>query len=738
MVEASQAGEKTRAPRAVEDVKALNLELLDALVTRQEVLIDRRMLLAYDPRSIQATEATRHYPGEDTLAMMDEAQRRAERRMTDARARARRAGVELPLDSLVAINHLTELEQDILHLALAPVLDASFRKRIALFKDNMLLSYADVDLALALQFESRRDRMAARDVFLPWGRLVRGKLIELTMPRDALTTDHLLASEMRVPDRVVNLVLGHEVIDRSIALYSRLTVPEVPLDRVILPKESIDELLSIIDHYATFRADATRMGLRDVLPVGRGLVIQVSGPSGTGKTLLVQAIATRLGARLLVADGGKLAIEDQKFDSVVDNLFFEARQRNAVLCLDNCEALFSNRNPKQNTVYRHFEEHSGVVVLVTNEAERLDFTLERWVAWHLKIEVPDAALRERIWNQHLPQDAPTASDVDIPLLAQQFEFSGGQIRNAVLIAMNRALARGGSGPVIDHALLEKSSYAQLRADMEEYSIRSKVKLTLSDLILPDNEMRLVREVIDAAKMRTFVMTHWGFGKRLSTGKGLAILFNGEPGTGKTLCAEILAGELGLQLFRVSIPRVVSKWVGETEKNISKIFQSARASHSVMLFDEADALFTSRVKVESSIDRFANMETNLLLQEIERFEGICILTTNHEKNMDEAFRRRLQFKIDFPFPDDKQRGKIWRTLIPKEAPIADDIDFDLLGKNFEITGGYIKNAIVRAAYRAAVHHESITMRHIEESAEQECKNAGKIFRSINSRDDHFPL
>jgi AAA+ superfamily predicted ATPase len=133
-----------------------------------------------------------------------------------------------------------------------------------------------------------------------------------------------------------------------------------------------------------------------------------------------------------------------------------------------------------------------------------------------------------------------------------------------------------------------------------------------------------------------------------------------------------------------------------------------------------------------------METNLLLQEIERFEGICILTTNHEKNMDEAFRRRIQFKINFPFPDDKHRAKIWRTLIPREAPVGEDIDFTLLGKNFEISGGYIKNAIVRAAYRAAVAHEPISMRHIEDSAEQECKNAGKIFRSIHPRDDHFPL
>ena len=733
MVEPVRELERPQLP----ELERLNLELLDKVVTRQEIRLDRRMLRMYDPRSIQATEARRHYDGEDTDAAMREALRSVEHDIEGLRGVARKHGAEFPIDTLTRINELSSVEEQIFHLALAPVLDSSFRKRIALYKDNMLLNYADVDLALGVTFENRIDRLAARDLFLPRARLIRGKLVELTVPRDALSTDHLLASELRVPDRVINYVLGHEVIDRSIAQVSRLTLPRVPLEKVVLPKESLEELFSIIDHYATYRADATRMGLRDILPVGRGLVFQISGPPGTGKTLLVQALATRLGCRLLTADGGKLGMDDPKFDTVVDNLFFEARQRSAILCFDACEALFSQRNPRQATVFRHFEEHDGIVVLVTNESEKLDFALERWVAYHLKIEVPDPALREAIWRQHLPDGAPIGENVDLPLLAQQFEFTGGQIRNAVLIALNRSLAKGSANAIMDHALLERASYAQLRADMEEYSIRSKVKLTLDDLILPDEEMRLVREVLDAAKMRTFVMTHWGFGKRLTTGKGLAILFNGEPGTGKTLCAEILASELGLQLFRVSIPRIMSKWVGETEKNISKIFQSARASHSMMLFDEADSLFTSRVKVESSIDRFANMETNLLLQEIERFEGICILTTNHEKNMDEAFRRRIQFKINFPFPDDKHRGLIWKTLIPKECPQDDDIDYDLLGKNFEISGGYIKNAIIRAAYRAASQSRPISMGHIEDSAEQECKNAQKIFRSI-LRDDDFPL
>ena len=149
---------------------------------------------------------------------------------------------------------------------------------------------------------------------------------------------------------------------------------------------------------------------------------------------------------------------------------------------------------------------------------------------------------------------------------------------------------------------------------------------------------------------------------------------------------------------------------------------------MLLFDEADSLFTSRVKVENSVDRFANMETNLLLQEIERFEGVIILTTNHEKNIDDAFQRRIQFKVSFPFPDKKQRALIWKTLVPPECPV-DNLDFDVLGESYELSGGYIKNAILKAAYRAAIDERPMSMAHIEAAAEQECRNAGKIFQSI---------
>jgi SpoVK/Ycf46/Vps4 family AAA+-type ATPase len=295
-------------------------------------------------------------------------------------------------------------------------------------------------------------------------------------------------------------------------------------------------------------------------------------------------------------------------------------------------------------------------------------------------------------------------------------------------------ARVSEGAEVTLELLKHCAQAQLRADMEEYSVKSNIQLTLEDLVLPEKEKALIREFLDACINRVFVMSKWGFGRRLVTGKGITALFKGEPGTGKTLCAEILARELGMRLYQISIPKIVSKYIGETEKNISRIFQTARANHSMLLFDEADALFTKRVSVENAIDRFSNMEVNLLLQEIERFEGITILTTNLDKNIDDAFSRRIQFKIEFPFPEPDHRSLIWKGLIPKECPVDAGIDFVDLGEAYELSGGFIKNAVVRAAYRAAAKQTSISWADIEFAAEQECKSAGKLFRTSKHDDD----
>jgi SpoVK/Ycf46/Vps4 family AAA+-type ATPase len=245
-------------------------------------------------------------------------------------------------------------------------------------------------------------------------------------------------------------------------------------------------------------------------------------------------------------------------------------------------------------------------------------------------------------------------------------------------------------------------------------------------VLREDIIDRIIELLSVVQYERVVMDQWGFARRFSYGRGLSALFSGAPGTGKTMIAGLIAKELGLELFRVDLSRVVSKWVGETEKNLGTAFDEARNARAILLFDEADALFGKRTEVRSSNDRYANLETNYLLQRIEAFEGIVLLTTNRDTQIDEAFRRRLRFRIEFPTPEAGEREQLWRSMIPEAAPLADDVDFHRLAERFQMTGGYIKNAAMRAAYLAATSQsKTITQAVLERAAALEWEEMGKL-------------
>jgi SpoVK/Ycf46/Vps4 family AAA+-type ATPase len=350
---------------------------------------------------------------------------------------------------------------------------------------------------------------------------------------------------------------------------------------------------------------------------------------------------------------------------------------------------------------------------------------------HLVFEIdlarPDAELREQMWESHLPPQVALDASPRLSELAFQYELTGSQVRNAVVSAYFKAATRRRGDVVLGSEDLSRAAREQLATRLEGVVAQRGSKQGLDSIVLPEDTERQVREFLDACRHRTVVLNEWGFGRRLSTGKGIVALFDGEPGTGKTYCAELLANELELVLQVVAIPHIMSKWVGETEKNIERLFSHARAQNTMLMFDEADSLFGTRVKVERSMDRFSNMEVNQLLQEIDKFEGIVILTTNLESSMDRAFKRRVGFHVKFPLPDARVRAGIWRVLVPPEAPVADDVDFEDLADRFELPGGHIKNILVRTAYRARARGQILTMDLLEAVAEDECRAAGKLFR-----------
>ena len=254
---------------------------------------------------------------------------------------------------------------------------------------------------------------------------------------------------------------------------------------------------------------------------------------------------------------------------------------------------------------------------------------------------------------------------------------------------------------------------------------------LSDLVLAPGVLEEVQEVVEAARGREIALAQWGFAGEFSRGLAISALFDGEPGTGKTLSAEVLAGELNRPLQRVNVARILDKYVGGTQKNIEAAFEEASRTGSVLLFDEADALFAKRLNVESSQDRHANLEINLLLEWMERFDGVVVLTTNLRQGIDKAFERRIGYKVHFPFPGVKEREALWRKLIPSQTPVEGELDYEVLAESYELSGGSIKNALLRAAYKSAARGKGLTQESLREAAERECVASGKLVHSPSS-------
>lgn len=643
--------------------------------------------------------------------------------------------IDLGLPTLQKRLGLDEGDVDVLMHVAAAQLDPSLAKLHTKLSGSAFHPWLDVGLLVQVQHDGVAERLRARARFVADAPLVRHRLIVLERSRPE-AKDNLSACEVKLPPRVARVVLGVDPTGGA-SPYARLVAPDVELDDVVLPDDARAELEQLLAAQPGLERRLSEWGYDKLLPSGRAVVVLFTGPPGTGKTMLSTALARRLGKKLLAIDGARLAEAGRALEAELDELFTEARLADAVVLFDGCEQLFAGRggaNARSAALMRALDRFDGLVILTSSTPERLDPTLDRRVLLRLPLEVPVGALREKIWRQLLLPTVPL-DGVDINQLAKRYELSGGSIRSAVLYAVAKAVARGG-GATLTQADLDAAAQAQLRGDLTAWAERTRhAKLTLDVLVLPADEKSQIEEIIAAGRNRAKVLHSWGFNEKLPTGKGLVVLLSGEPGTGKTLAAEVIASELNLNLYRVNPAKVVSKYVGETEKNLNEILAQAKSTHAILFFDEADALFSTRVaKVETANDRFVNMETNFLLQQLERYEGIVILATNLETSIDQAFKRRIAYHIVIPFPKPPDRERIWRTLMPSRAPVG-KIDYARLGKTFELSGGHIKNAILRAAYIAAQREKSIDYDLLAEAAEKECAAAGKLFQHVSDAPAH---
>ncbi len=699
---------------------------LEREVRRIKALVARRIAEQKSHSALGVLEALKGAVVSSAAPAMD---REAERVVDELRdlELARPEGEQPPLYRLVGRFGLSRVELDVLVATLAPHLDPDIPALLRELRGGLWSEHIDGAVLLRLFGPTWAEALGVRRAIGPQSALVQSRLVQVV---NLPTGSSSLQSAVVIHPRIVHYVLGEEGLSHLVAAFCEVEMPTVGLEAVVLPDEMTRRVLDLLEPQAELLRRMASWGYGTVIPAGRGAALLFAGPSGTGKTLFARALACHLRMPLLRVHVGQMLRSESSAEEVLAELTVEAQLRGALLLFDDCTPLLASRTSSSSALLAFLDRYDGTAVLTANVTDNIDLALERRVMVRIDFPLPDAEARLRIFETLLPPGVPIAEGTDLLGIGQSYEFTGGLIKNTIMVALNRAIAASPTAPELNETLLRESAEAQLRNRLDDYAIVSRGRLCLSDIVLPKDVESQILEILATCRNQRFVLNEWGFAERLMTGRGVVVVFDGPPGTGKTLCSEIIGVELGLAVSRIDIPSVVSKWVGETEQRLQDIFKRARATRTILLFDEADALFGRRVAdAERASDRYANMEVNLLLQEIERYDGIVILTTNMFGALDDAVLRRVQYRVTFEEPDADARARIFRTLVPKRAPLDDDIDFQALGREFDLPGGRIKNAVLRAAYRARQDgSRTIAMRHLRTAATDEAKSAGKLVRS----------
>lgn len=445
-----------------------------------------------------------------------------------------------------------------------------------------------------------------------------------------------------------------------------------------------------------------------------GLVI-VHGSLGHGRRAILSALAAARGRAILRVRGDALAPERDTARRQLRAIARECRLLDLTPLVCDLDALAA-RGDAPDRLDLIEDELAGLVLATTSRP-----IARRWQHAPIAIELPPltGVQRKRVWARALPM----AATEDTEILATMYPLAPALIDAAGRLAIEHC----GGGPMRPEHI-EAGLRAVVDARLAGLASRVTVTQTWDDIVLPDDQTAALVELIARIRERRRVYEDWGFAEKVGRNLGVSALFSGPPGTGKTMAAGIVARSLHTELYQVDLSKISSKWIGETEKNLATLFAAAEAGHAMLLFDEADALFGKRTEVRSSNDRHANQETNYLLQRLESYSGICILTTNHEAAIDEAFRRRLAIHVRFPMPDVEERKQLWRAIIPDRAPVADDLPLDELAAKYAMSGGYIRNAVLRAAFIAAHEQAPIDASHLTRAAQLEYEALGKVIAS----------
>ncbi len=445
--------------------------------------------------------------------------------------------------------------------------------------------------------------------------------------------------------------------------------------------------------------------------------IVVRGRAGAGRTTLLAAACADAGRELAVIDAHALPRTADAFVAELAGALRRALLVGLVPCVVHLDEVIFDGRAASEVAGEALRLHPGPIAAVLPPGATAPFG-----AGHLAIELPVLAETERrdVWRRALA-DAGLALD-DADALAARYRIGPGVIRRAI------AAAREAEQPAMATSTIEAFIRQTRDTRLGQFARRVERLPSWSNVVLPSDILDSLRELVGRVRHGRLVYDTWGMSRTVHSSRGLTALFQGSPGTGKTLVAGVIARELGLDLYQVDLSKVMSKWIGETERNLATVFDAAEDGQVVLLFDEADSLFAKRTEVRSSNDRYANLEVNYLLQRVDAFEGIAILTTNHGTSIDQAFKRRLSFRLSFPFPDEDTRAQLWQAHLPPELPTAGPLVFETLARKYQLSGGYIRNACLRAAFLAAQEELPLRQDHLERAVALEFAELGKLTSS----------
>ena len=598
---------------------------------------------------------------------------------------------------LASMFGLEQFDLDTLLLALAPEVDLRYERLFGYLQDDVTRKRPTVDLALNLLCADDDGRLAARARFAADAPLLRHRLMHLVADPN-LVHPPLLAQLVCPEQQFVRFLLGTGGLHSElVSSCSNEQTPTGNIADLFVPAEVQAELARFADCIAT----------QTPLPP-----VWLHSHGARDTTEVARALAHAAGVPLLLLDVTRVPTPDAE----------------RILCLARREAWLRGMLLYVGNAEFWLDEPFVATRLATILRDPLCPTLLGstrsiptellGVALPISLPRPDTSLRHTCWHTALSTLGIAAHGSEISALAARFRLTPAQISAAA----HDATLRAHGAP--SFAALQAAARAQSGDALATVADKVNAKATWDDLVLPSDAVAQLRELCSRVDHHDLVFNQWGFGRALSRGRGTAALFSGGSGTGKTMAAEVIANALGLDLYRIDLARVVNKYIGETEKNLERVFNAAESANAILFFDEADALFGKRSEVKDAHDRYANIEVSYLLQKMEEYDGLAILASNLADNLDDAFTRRLAFTIFFPFPDEVARLEIWRRAWPLAASIENNVDRAALARDLKLSGGSIKNIALGAAFSAAANGGIIDETHVAHAVLREYQKAGR--------------